>query len=87
MDDHQAWRDRIAESGYPLTPVSDRFWFKSIYVREPSGVLFEIATLGPGFDVDEPIVTLGEHLTLAPNFEHLRDKLNEILTPLPTLRR
>jgi glyoxalase family protein len=66
--------------------VIDRFWFKSIYFREPSGVLFEIATLGPGFDVDEPLETLGQHLTLPPNFEHLRDKLQDILTPLPDPR-
>jgi glyoxalase family protein len=57
IDEHQAWRDRIAESGYRVTPMIDRFWFKSIYFREPSGVLFEIATQGPGFDVDEPIGT------------------------------
>ena len=86
MDEHQAWRDRIAESGYQVTPVIDRFWFKSIYFREPSGVLFEIATQGPGFSVDEPVETLGEHLTLPPNFEHLRDKLAEVLTPLPNPR-
>ena len=86
MDEHQAWRDRIAESGYQVTPVIDRFWFKSIYFREPSGVLFEIATQGPGFSVDEPVETLGEHLTLPPNFEHLRDKLEEVLTPLPNTR-
>jgi len=86
MDEHQAWRDRIAERGYEVTPVIDRFWFRSIYFREPSGVLFEIATQGPGFSVDEPVETLGEHLTLPPNFEHLRDKLAEVLTPLPNPR-
>jgi glyoxalase family protein len=86
MDEHQAWRDRIAEHGYQVTPVIDRFWFRSIYFREPSGVLFEIATQGPGFSVDEPIETLGEHLTLPPNYEHLRDKLEEVLTPLPPTR-
>ncbi len=86
MDEHQAWRDRIAEAGADVTPVIDRFWFRSIYFREPSGVLFEIATLGPGFDVDEPLETLGQKLTLPPNYEHLRDKLEEILTPLPDPR-
>src|SRR3712207_8469788 len=60
--------------------------FRSIYFREPSGVLFEIATLGPGFDVDEPLETLGQKLTLPPNYEHLRDKLEEVLTPLPDPR-
>ena len=51
----------------------DRFYFRSIYFREPSGVLFEIATLGPGFTVDEPLEHLGEKLSLPPDFEHLRD--------------
>jgi len=86
MEEHEAWRDRVAAAGMDVTPVIDRFWFKSIYFREPSGVLFEIATLGPGFDVDEPLETLGEKLTLPPNFEHLRDKLGDILTPLPDPR-
>ena len=86
MEEHEAWRERVAGAGMNVTPVIDRFWFRSIYFREPSGVLFEIATLGPGFDVEEPLETLGEHLTLPPNFEHLRDKLDEILTPLPNTR-
>ena len=86
MEEHEAWRDRVAGAGMDVTPVIDRFWFKSIYFREPSGVLFEIATLGPGFDVDEPLESLGEKLTLPPNFEHLRDKLQDILTPLPDPR-
>jgi len=86
MEDHEAWRERVAGGGMDVTPVIDRFWFKSIYFREPSGVLFEIATLGPGFDVDEPLESLGERLTLPPNFEHLRDKLHEVLTPLPDPR-
>ena len=54
------------------TPVIDRFWFRSVYFREPSGVLFEIATLGPGFGVDEDPDHLGEALILPPAFEHLR---------------
>ena len=86
MEEHEAWRERVAAAGMNVTPVIDRFWFKSIYFREPSGVLFEIATLGPGFDVDEPLETLGQKLTLPPNFEHLRDKLGDLLTPLPDPR-
>jgi glyoxalase family protein len=82
LEDHAAWRKRVAESGAHPTPIIDRFWFKSIYFREPSGVLFEIATLGPGFATDEPLEHLGEHLTLPPNFEHLRDQLQHVLTPL-----
>jgi glyoxalase family protein len=86
MDDHAAWRQRVSEGGVHPTPIIDRFWFKSIYFREPSGVLFEIATLGPGFTADEPIETLGEHLTLPPDFEHLRGHLEQVLTPLPDPR-
>ena len=86
MDEHEDWRARVEAGGLHPTPIIDRFWFKSIYFREPSGVLFEIATLGPGFDVDEPLETLGQKLTLPPNFEHLRDKLGDILTPLPDPR-
>ena len=86
LEDHAAWRQRIAEEGAHPTPIIDRFWFKSIYFREPSGVLFEIATLGPGFATDEPLEHLGEHLTLPPNFEHLRDQLQHVLTPLPDPR-
>jgi glyoxalase family protein len=64
------------------TPVIDRFWFRSIYFREPSGVLFEIATLGPGFAVDEDPEQLGEALILPPAFEHLRARIEPILTPI-----
>ena len=86
MDDHEAWRDRALEGGARPTPVIDRFWFHSIYFREPSGVLFEIATLGPGFSVDEDPEHLGEALILPPSFEHLREKIEPILTPLPDPR-
>jgi glyoxalase family protein len=86
MDDHEAWRDRVEAGGGSPTPVIDRFYFRSIYFREPSGVLFEIATLGPGFTMDEDPATLGEGLSLPPNYEHLRDKLEEVLTPLPDPR-
>ena len=73
MDEHEAWRERIAAAGARPTPVIDRFYFRSIYFREPSGVLFEIATIGPGFATDEPLEHLGERLSLPPAFEHLRD--------------
>jgi len=86
LDEHEAWQRRVAESGASPTPVIDRFYFKSIYFREPSGVLFEIATVGPGFTADEPLETLGEHLSLPPNYEHLRDQLEPVLTPLPDIR-
>jgi glyoxalase family protein len=86
MDDHEAWRERALQAGAHPTPVIDRFYFKSIYFREPSGVLFEIATLGPGFATDEPLEHLGEKLALPPAYEHLRDQLEPILTPLPDPR-
>jgi glyoxalase family protein len=82
MDDHPAWRDRALEGGAQPTEVIDRFWFRSIYFREPSGVLFEIASMGPGFDTDEDPEHLGEKLVLPPRFEPMRDKIEANLTPL-----
>ena len=86
LDEHEAWRRRVIEAGGRPTPVIDRFWFRSIYFREPSGVLFEIATQGPGFGVDEDPAHLGEQLILPPAFEHLRAQLEPVLTPLPDPR-
>jgi len=86
MEEQEAWQRHVAEVGGRPTPVIDRFWFRSIYFREPSGVLFEIATLGPGFDTDEDLAHLGEKLILPPDFEHLRAKVEPILTPLPDPR-
>ena len=85
-DEQDAWRERVKDVGMHPTPVIDRFWFRSVYFREPSGILFEIATLGPGFTTDEPLETLGEALTLPPKFERFRDELEESLTPLPDPR-
>jgi glyoxalase family protein len=85
-EEHEAWHRRVAESGAHPTPVIDRFYFRSIYFREPSGVLFEIATIGPGFTVDEPAASLGERLSLPPNYEHLRERVEPLLTPLPNPR-
>ena len=86
MDEHEAWQKRVAESEAHPTPIIDRFWFLSIYFREPSGVLFEIATLGPGFATDEDPEHLGEKLVLPPAFEHLGERIEPALTPLPTPR-
>jgi glyoxalase family protein len=86
MAEHEAWRERVMEAGGHPTPVIDRFWFRSIYFREPTGVLFEIATLGPGFAADEDPAHLGETLILPPNFEHLRAEVEPLLTPLPKTR-
>jgi glyoxalase family protein len=73
----------VATAGARPTPVIDRFYFRSVYFREPSGVLFEMATIGPGFAVDEDERHLGERLSLPPNFEPLRAQLEDTLTPLP----
>ena len=86
MEEHEAWRQRVAEAGLRPTPAIDRFYFRSVYFREPSGVLFEIATLGPGFTADEPLETLGEALSLPPAYEPLRERLEGVLTPLPDPR-
>jgi glyoxalase family protein len=86
IDDHSTWREKVAAAGARPTPVIDRFYFKSIYFREPSGVLFEIATLGPGFTTDEPLEHLGERISLPPAFEHLREQVERTLTPLPNPR-
>ncbi len=81
-EDHDAWRDAVISHGGRPTPVIDRYYFRSIYFREPSGVLFEIATIGPGFDVDEPADQLGSKLSLTPQFEHLRDQIEPHLVQL-----
>ncbi len=86
MEVHEEWRKRVVAAGADVTPIIDRYYFKSIYFREPSGVLFEIATLGPGFAVDEPLESLGEALSLPPDYQHLRDELEKALTPLPDPR-
>jgi glyoxalase family protein len=83
MDELEAWRERVSEACARPTPVIDRFYFKSVYFLEPSGVLFEIATIGPGFAVDEDERHLGEGLSLPPPFEPLRAELEGTLSPLP----
>jgi glyoxalase family protein len=80
----ERWQERVAGEGIHPTPVVERFYFQSVYFREPSGVLFELATKGPGFTVDEPLDSLGDRVSLPPRFEPLRDRLEQILTPLPT---
>jgi len=87
MDDHEAWRERLAASGVQVTPVIDRFYFRSVYSREPGGILYEIATIGPGFATDEPPESLGESLALPPELERLREQVEPLLTPLPDVRQ
>ena len=87
-EEHEAWLQAVLASGQTRpTPIIDRHYFRSIYFREPSGVLFEIATLGgEGFAADEPLETLGEKLSLPPNYEQYREQLEKVLTPLPRVR-
>jgi glyoxalase family protein len=85
-EDHLAFRERAVRSGARATPVIDRFYFRSIYFREPNGVLFELATHDPGFDVDEPKETLGEKLSLPPKLAGRRAEIEPGLRPLPDTR-
>ena len=77
-----AVRDRIARAHRRPTEVIDRFWFKSVYFLEPGGVLFELATDGPGFAIDEDPATLGEHLVLPPWLEPHREEIEASLPPI-----
>jgi len=77
-----AVRERIARARRRPTEVIDRFWFKSVYFLEPGGVLFEIATDGPGFAIDEDPATLGEHLVLPPWLEEHRGEIEAMLPPI-----
>jgi glyoxalase family protein len=86
MEEQEDWRLRVAQAGARPTPVIDRFYFRSVYFREPSGVLFELATMGPGFAVDEDASSLGERLSLPPAFEQYRSEVERTLTPLPDVR-
>jgi glyoxalase family protein len=83
LDEQDEWRERVSAAGARPTPIIDRFWFRSVYFREPSGVLFELATRGPGFTADESLDSLGEALTLPPDYEKYRERLEQVLTPLP----
>ena len=76
------WREALVKAGRNVTPVIDRYYFKSIYYREPGGVLFEIATDGPGFIADEKAEDLGSSLSLPPWFQVRREKLDETLPPI-----
>jgi glyoxalase family protein len=81
-EEHLAWQERIAGADGYVTEVRDRDYFRSIYFREPRGVLFEIATLSPGFAVDEDPEHLGEALKLPAQHEHLREQLERALSPV-----
>ncbi len=80
----EQWQRRLTEAGARPTPVIDRYYFGAVYFREPSGVLFEISTRGPGFAVDEDAAHLGEQVVLPPFLEPQRERIERALTPLPT---
>jgi glyoxalase family protein len=76
------WRELLTDQGVPVTEIRDRRYFKSIYFREPGGVLFEIATDAPGFDIDEPLLELGRSLQLPPWLEPSREEIAASLPPI-----
>ena len=82
-EEHAEWRERIRAAGLGVTPRIDRYYFRSIYFREPGGVLFEIATDGPGFTSDEDAAHLGERLSLPPFLEERREEIEARLQPIP----
>ena len=84
-DAYDAWGKRLAALGVPSSGPVDRFYFRSLYFREPNGILFEIATDGPGFAADEPMAKLGESLALPPFLEPRRAAIEQGLKPLTTV--
>ena len=81
------WRERLIAAGARPTGVIDRFYFESVYFREPSSILYELASYdGAGFDIDEPAETMGEALALPPDYEPIRSRVEPLLTPLPDIR-
>ena len=95
---HVAWRvpdaesqlamqELLSDSGYDVSEVRDRYYFRSIYYRERNGILFEIATDVPGFSVDEPVSSLGTVLKLPPQFERARKQIEAALLPLQSAKR
>lgn len=80
--DYDAWADHLNSAGVPNSGKVDRYWFRSLYFREPNGILFEIATEGPGFGVDEDLATLGEKVVLAPFLEPRRAEIVAGLKPI-----
>ena len=79
---YDAWATRLREARIPTSGPVDRFYFRSLYTRGPAGILYEIATDGPGFDADEPMETLGESLSLPPFLEPRRAQIERALKPL-----
>jgi glyoxalase family protein len=84
FEEYDAWAERLTQLGVRSSGPVDRYYFRSLYFREPNGVLFEIATDGPGFAADEPMEALGERLALPPFLEPRRDAIERGLKPLVT---
>jgi glyoxalase family protein len=82
FEEYDAWADRLNSLRIPNSGKIDRYWFRSLYFREPNGILFEIASDGPGFAVDEDAATLGEKIVLAPFLEPQRDAIVANLKPI-----
>jgi glyoxalase family protein len=80
--EYQAWFNRFRRFRVPSSGQVDRYYFQSLYFREPNGILFELATDGPGFTVDEPEESLGENLSLPPDLEKHRLDIETSLEPL-----
>lgn len=83
FETQQKWHSYLGQLGVPVSPLIDRFWFRSIYFRVTPGILFEIATDGPGFAVDEHPERLGQDLILPPFLEERRQEIEAGLIPLP----
>ena len=80
--DYDAWAERLSQARVPTSGPVDRYYFRSLYFREPNGVLFELATDGPGFATDEPMDSLGVRLALPPFLEPRRAEIERGLKPL-----
>jgi glyoxalase family protein len=83
---YEWWIERLRGAGVELVEVADRYYFRSIYFHIPGGVLFELATRGPGFGIDEPLATLGSELSIPPAYASLRAELEANLAPLQNPR-
>lgn len=83
-DEQQQWREKLIRAGFRVSPIMDRIYFKSIYTNDPDGHIVELATVGPGFLIDEDEAELGQKLMLPPWYEDRRPAIEQILTPLTT---
>lgn len=81
-EQYHRWTERLQATGMPFSGEVDRYYFRSLYIREPGGILFELATDGPGFHNDEPVETLGQSLALPPFLEQHRSRIEATLQPL-----